>query len=270
MARTIGLVEWVAGGDVTRQPLAWRRFYDRPLVEWIARRLTDAERLEAVFVSVPDAAAHLTDTSAIPPDVTLLPWDQPSRIERLLQLAAQTDCDGIVGVRIDSPLVDPGLIDRLIQTAMEGSWDYVTYICRDGRPVLNSEIGLGAEWISAESLRRLAQVVETPADGSQNYPASQNCQDIAGLMLQHGSAFASRFLPLPEGLDRPELRLTLADDEDWDTAEDIVETLGCESLDWPNIANWLDSHPHLLQQMDAHSRHCRSSNPSQAAKLNSR
>ena len=251
MAHTIGLVEWTGTDQPSR--IAWRRFHDRPLIEWVARRLTDAEWLDDVYFALPDGESPPVSAGSLPPDVRLWQSSEDSRLQRLGDLARQTGCDGIIGVRLDTPFVDPGLIDRLIRTANEGAWDYVTYICRDGRPVMHSQIGLGAEWFAAASLDRLAAVAE-----------ASGVSDVASLALQAGHGLAWRLLPLPDGLDHPELRLTLADDDDWETAQAIVETLGCESLDWPHIANWLDSHPHLLQQMASHSR--AGSSPAAAAR----
>ena len=51
------------------------------------------------------------------------------------------------------------------------------------------------------------------------------------------------------GFDREDVRLTIANDEDWDHALAIYEALGPERLDWQRIARLLDHQPALRSRM---------------------
>jgi spore coat polysaccharide biosynthesis protein SpsF (cytidylyltransferase family) len=61
-------------------------------------------------------------------------------------------------------------------------------------------------------------------------------------------------VPVPEPLDREDLRLRLEVEEDWDHAQMILEALGPENLDYQRIASLLDSHPAMRERMAALNR----------------
>ncbi len=63
-----------------------------------------------------------------------------------------------------------------------------------------------------------------------------------------------RLIPVPQELDRDDVRLTIGGEEDWEHAQTIFEALGPEQLDYLRIAQLLDHQPALRKRMEALNR----------------
>jgi spore coat polysaccharide biosynthesis protein SpsF (cytidylyltransferase family) len=153
---------------------------------------------------------------------------------------------GIVSLRLDCPLLDPCLLDRLIQAVTEDrSIDYSTYCSTADTAVgrlhslMQSQLGLFAEYFRADALLRLDTLLTEPSTR----------REPAGYLWGGPDGFKLRLLSLPAPLDRSDLRLTLRHADDWDHAEQIVEALGYDHLDWQGIAELLHTQPSLRQHM---------------------
>ena len=240
---TLGVVEVGNMGEVA-QPTVARKLGGKSLLEWVTRRLTDCTRLDAVVVLVTDATSQRIVRSLAPGDVPLLIGKQPDPLARLAFAAAHYDAAAIVCVPASSPFLDPVLIDRLVRTADEHSaCEYIGYCHSDGRPAIQSRLGVAAEWGSAAALRRADELARGP-------------ERQAGLryLAAHPELFAVRLVPVPQPLDRDDVRLAVRDDEDWEHAMAIYEALGPEECDWRRIAGLLDGQPAMRERMAALNR----------------
>ena len=70
-------------------------------------------------------------------------------------------------------------------------------------------------------------------------------------MYGHPERFNIRLLPLPQELDREDVRLRIDGEEDWEHAQAIYDALGHEDADWDwrRIADLLDHQPALRRRM---------------------
>jgi 3-deoxy-manno-octulosonate cytidylyltransferase (CMP-KDO synthetase) len=101
----------------------------RPMVEHVYRRATAARNVDAVIVATDDeriadavrkfgglvqmtSGAHLTGT------------------DRIAELAATLDCDLIVNVQGDEPLIEPAAIDEAIEPFRDDAGLMMTSLCR--------------------------------------------------------------------------------------------------------------------------------------------
>jgi spore coat polysaccharide biosynthesis protein SpsF len=141
--------------------------------------------------------------------------------------------------------VDPQLIDRLICTAnAHPSADYIGYAASQGGPAVLAQLGVFAEWCCAVAVYQADREAVQPFERS----------DATRYIYSHPEIFKLRLIPVPAQLDRPDLRLKVNFEEDWDHAQTIFEALGPEALDWQRIAELLDQHPALRQRMAALNR----------------
>ena len=217
-----------------------RRLGGQSLLEWVVRRVTDSIRLDGVIVVAGDAAEHLWLSKLVPLDVPVVLSDRPDAMIRLLRALEEYRAEAVVCVQGDDPFIDPALIDRLITSAETApECDYASYCLRDGRPAIMSPVGVCAEWFRVRALRRAVRGGQAPADRQQ----------VTRYFCSHPENFNLRLIPAPEGIDRENVRLTIASDEDWDHALAIYDALGPEALDWQRIAELLDHQPALRRRM---------------------
>lgn len=233
------------------RPLIRQSLGGRPLVDWVLNRAAEAQLLDELVVLVPDTAEFDGDRLSIPRGVTVhrsTKSDPLARIVEYLDAAAEErSVSGIVRLRLECPLLDPCLIDRLVSSVRgaDAKVDYATFRSnvRGGRDrlraLLQAQLGLFAEYISADSLRRVDQLLNSQTDR----------EALASYIVSHPEEFALRLLDIPPALDRSDLRLVLRTQEDWDHAEQIVEALGEERLEWQGIVGLLRDHPVLRRRM---------------------
>ncbi len=245
MLDTLGIVQIrLEGGDrmaASRlETLARRNLGGKSLLEWVVRRVTDCQQLDGVIALAADEPEYHRLARLVPPDVPVFLSKQRHPLGRLAAALREYPARSIVRVGIDSPFVDPALIDRLVITAAaHPECDYVGYCSRDGQAGVRSRIGVFAEWCRAKAVFRAEREVTDAED---------RC-DVTRYVCSHPELFQLRLIPIPDGLDRDDVRLTIREEDDWDHAQAIVEALGPESLDWQRIAGLLDHQPALRKRM---------------------
>ena len=238
MVQTLGIVE-VGSLDGQKQPTVARKLGGKSLLEWVTRRVTDCQRLTRVVVLAADSPAHRALAALVPSDVPLFTSSAADSLARLAAAAAKYRAAAIVRIQATSPFVDPVLIDRLVSTADEHpGCDYIGYCHGDGRPAIQSRLGVVAEWCSATALRRADEM-------------ARGAVRAAGLryLVSHPESFAVRLVPVPGPLDREDVRLAVHGNEDWEHAVAIYDALGPEDCDWRRIAGLLDRQPAMRERM---------------------
>jgi 3-deoxy-manno-octulosonate cytidylyltransferase (CMP-KDO synthetase) len=86
----------------------------RPMIEHVYRRASECRNVDAVIVATDDE--RIADVvRQFGGDVRLTSAKHPTGTDRLAEIAAQLDCDLIVNVQGDEPLIDPAAIDATIE-----------------------------------------------------------------------------------------------------------------------------------------------------------
>lgn len=243
MSATLGIVEVSFAKSRIRElnatRLATRRVGGQPLLEWVVRRVTDSLFLDRVCV-VTEAMYHDQVRYLTPPDVAVYAGDEADPLSRFAAASRQHDAAELVRIKVDHPFVDPELIDRLICTGnAHPGCDYIGYYLHDGRPAVQSQLGVFAEWCRADAIYRAEQAASGQAERL----------DATRFLCSHPELFQLRLIPVPTQLDRIDVRLSVSGVEDWDNAQTIVDALGVENLNWQRIAELLDQQPELRHRM---------------------
>lgn len=245
MGKTLGIVEVqghshaMQSADVLRS-LEGRRFGGRSLLDWVVRRVTDSQLLDEVIVVCDRDPRGRPIAELTPPNVPIYYSRQSDGLSRFAEAVQKFSADAVVRVCVGNPFVDPGLIDRLITTAAENpGCDYVSYLSSNGRPAVQSRLGLFAEWCRADAIFYAERDAKAVTDRAE----------VTGYIVSHPELFQLRLIPVPTRLDRDDLRLSVQVEEDWDHVQAIYEALGPEGLDWQKIAGLLDHQPAMRARM---------------------
>lgn len=247
MAHILGVVELPSFSySSMAHALTTRKFGNKPLFEWVARRVTDSMCVDEVLV-VADPTARKVIGGLLPSDISAYFGEQRDPLARLAAAIRGTDATSIVRVRADRPFVDPSLIDRLICDAHgHPGCDYIGYISREGGQLLQSQLGVFAEWCQAEAIYTAERKAVDSLDREQS----------TRFVTSHPEHFQLRFLPAPAEIDRDDIRLAIDHEEDWEHAHLIFDALGPDRLDWREIAKLLAEQPDLRQKMASLNHAC--------------
>jgi len=125
--RVIGVIpaRW-ASTRLPGKPLAM--IAGKPMIQRVAEQVVKAESLDAVLVATDDQRiADAVASFNIPGvEAVMTRQDHPSGTDRIAEAIANTDCDGVINIQGDEPLIEPELIDRLAGVMAEGDWDMAT------------------------------------------------------------------------------------------------------------------------------------------------
>ena len=250
MFTTLGVVEVVPSLDglPSNSPLAGiarRRFAGKTLLEWVVRRVSDADHLQQIVVTAGPDTLSRSLAALAPPDARVLLCESNDPLGRLAAVVRKFPCNGIVRLTVSEPFVDPILIDRLVMSvAGEEDCDYACFTLSDGRLGHESRMGIFADWCRSDAILQADRLARSVADRA----------DPMQFIYSRPKVFNIKHVPVPTRLDRGDLRLAIRDEEDWENVETILDALGPECLDWQYITSLLDRNPKMGQRMAEHNR----------------
>jgi spore coat polysaccharide biosynthesis protein SpsF len=217
-----------------------RRLGGKSLLEGVVRQVTDSQCLGGVIVVVHAREVETGITRLVPSDVPVYVGEEKDELARCAAAAGRYPAESVVLVAVDSPFVDPALIDRLVATGREHpECDYISFRAHDGTPAVLSPLGVLAQWCTTRALAIADRQAVEPLDRQQ----------VTRYLFSHPETFTIRLLPPPPGLDRDDVRLTIDVEEDWEHAQQIFDALGPGASDWHQVASLLKNQPALRQRM---------------------
>ena len=144
-------------------------------------------------------------------------------LQRAHEIGQRMQATWIVLVAPTCPFLDPSLLDRLITSAWNRpEADYTAFMAAKHPRFNLSRLGLVAEICTQ---RALSQAMEQKLDTSV---------EIANVFRSHPNVFQMRLVPLPEGLDRSDLRFALETADDWEQAYSYVDAAG-DDVTWQQL-----------------------------------
>lgn len=241
MLDTLGVVDFPQQPNIHQTAsLCRRKIGGKSLLEWVVRRVTEAQQLDGVIVVLGDSLEERQLSRMLPPDVPIFVGNQDDPLARFAAALREFPAKSVIRVAAENPFIDPELIDRLVVTAeTHPGQDYVGYCSRSGRPAIQSKLGVFAEWCCVDAVMQA------------NREAVEMCDrwEVSRYIYSHPETFSLRLVPMPHELDREDLRLTVDVDEDWEHAHEIIEALGADDFDWQQIAGLLDQQPVMRERM---------------------
>lgn len=131
-------------------------------------------------------------------------------LDRVLQAAKKYEIDLIVETCGDCPVIDPGIIGMQIQTFLEHEVDYLG--CH---LVKTFPLGLDAKLFTAKTLEEVANITNDPADR----------ENVSLYIYEHPEKYKLMNIEAKGRQRRPDLRLVVDHEEDFDLIESIYNQL---------------------------------------------
>src|SRR6267378_63508 len=83
----------------------------KPLIQRVVERCKLANSLSEVIVATDDA--RIQDVAQKFCRVEMTRADHPNGTDRIAEVSARCDCDAVINIQGDEPLIDPGVIDAV-------------------------------------------------------------------------------------------------------------------------------------------------------------
>jgi spore coat polysaccharide biosynthesis protein SpsF len=207
---------------------------DKTIINLIIKRLSQSKKIDDIILAIPNTNQNdVLEEYAKKIDCHYYRGSEEDVLSRYYRTARQFDINEIVRVTADCPLIDPMLVDLMIDHYLKENVHYAA-IGVEG----NFPRGLDAEIFSFDTLKKV------------NIEA-QNCYErehVTPYIYEHPELFNIKFIEAPDNLRRPEIRLTIDTQEDFNLVREIFENLYKEDQLFytKDVIDFLDRHPELL------------------------
>lgn len=157
--KTVAIVE--ARMRSTRLPgKVIRPILGRPMLELLIERLKRARRLDHIVVATTTNPADDVLESLIHRlGVGCFRGSEEDVLDRVLRAAHAAEATVIVEITADCPLVDPAVVDRMVEIYQTNTYDFLSNRLRPTYPD-----GLGVRVFSTKVLEEVARVTQDPVD----------------------------------------------------------------------------------------------------------
>jgi spore coat polysaccharide biosynthesis protein SpsF len=165
-------------------------------------------------------------------------------LDRFYQAAAARQGDPLVRITADCPLVDPGLLTRLLALFAGGEYDHVGVATGAGALFLGQgryPDGLDTECFSFAALERAWREADSPQDR----------EHVTPYLWRHPDRFRCGHLLSP--VDYSRLRWTVDTEADFDLIARIYDALGRDdrAFGMEDVLRYLAAHPELAATNEA-------------------
>lgn len=159
---------------------------------------------------------------------------------RVLGAARHFNADILVELTGDCPLIDPAIIDQLIELYQSGDYDYVSNVLERTYPR-----GLDTQVFSTAVLQEVERTTQDPADR----------ENVSLYIYEHPERFKLGGIQAPAELHAPELRICVDREEDYEVVKAVYEALYFKNQSFTScdVVKFLKTHPEITAR-NAHVR----------------
>ena len=208
-----------------------RPILGKPMIERMIERIRFCRTIDQVIVATTekttdDPVMKLADQLG----VGIFRGSEVDVLARVLAAAEKYEVDLIVEVPGDCPLVDPGLIDKMVADFLVGGVDFV----RNAMDY-NTPPGADIRVFRTSDLREINKISQDPADH----------EHVSIYFYEHPEKYRLREVTTALSLREGRLRLTVDTQEDFDLVTHIFEALYAKNnrFNLGDIIEFLDLNP---------------------------
>ena len=183
----------------------------KPLLEHLIERLKRVPSLDEIILATTTNATDdpLADL-ARRLDILCCRGSEDDVLARVLEAAQTHDVDVIVETTGDCPLLDPGVVNRVVQVYLSNDSDYVSNSLDRGYP-----IGQNIAVFSTRVLEDVASLTDDPVDH----------EHVSLYIYKNPQRYKLLSVQAPPELTAPHLRLTVDEPADYELVKTVFERL---------------------------------------------
>jgi spore coat polysaccharide biosynthesis protein SpsF len=188
--------------------------------------------------SADDAIVEISEHAGVP----VYRGSTTDVLARFVATADYFGFDWIIRVCADNPFLHLPSIDALVEKCGDADFDYLSFEAAPGLPAIRSHLGLYAELVSFNALRRAGELSQNPAD----------TEHVTKFIYENPDKFRIQFLTAhPEVFGRRDLRFTVDDLTDFKLMQQLYsEVVDIEGIvDLRKLVNQVDSQVSYLDVM---------------------
>jgi spore coat polysaccharide biosynthesis protein SpsF len=182
----------------------------KPLLELMVERLKRCRQLDAIVIATTeDATSDPLEELAQRLDIGCFRGSEDDVLARVLGAAQAYEADLIVELTGDCPLIDPALVDHVIERHLQGGADYTANLLEKSYP-----LGFAVQVFPTKVLADVASLTDDPADR----------EHVSLYIYEHPERYRLRSV-VSDHPESAELRLTVDTPADYELVKTVFEEL---------------------------------------------
>ncbi|MBN1353734.1 MAG: glycosyltransferase family protein [Candidatus Omnitrophica bacterium] len=212
-----------------------KKILGKPMLELMVERVKRARFIDEIVIAtsvnpVDDAIKALSDKLG----VKCFRGSEDDVLDRVLKAVKHYGGEHIVELWGDTPLIDPLIIDEVINYYFRNKLDLAS-TCLDR----TFPWGMSVLVFPTRVLDEVSLVTNDPVDR----------ENVSNYIYEHPEKYKIGHLPCPPELNRPEIRLTVDEEPDFELVKIIFEKLGANNTLFStlDIIRFLDKNPEFIE-----------------------
>lgn len=216
---------------------------NKSMLEHIIERLGKAKSLDCIAVATTrnDGDKKIIEV-AHQCGIFGFAGDENNVLGRYIEAATRIRADVVVRICADNPLIDYNIIDSLVCSFIKEEVDYCASICSDGTPAILTGLGVSAEVVSLNALKRSRDLATE----------NRHFEHVTTFIYEHPELFWIKYVKLGEDLSDKRIRLTVDTIDDFNVIQEIYDNLykDGEVIPIKEVMNFLHQNEHILEIME--------------------
>ena len=208
----------------------------KPTLERLVERVKRSKLVQDIVVATTDMVSDdETEAACKRMNVHFYRGSSEDVLDRVLKAAKAFQADTIVELTGDCPLIDPKIIDSVIQHYLDNQYDYVSNVL-----VRTFPRGMDTQIFSLKVLDEVNKLTQDPADR----------ENVSLYIYEHPEKYKlGNVTASSDILKRPDLRLTVDTQEDFELINEIYTRLYPSKPDFllSDIIQLIERTPHLKE-----------------------
>ena len=207
----------------------------KPMIEYLINRLKTIDSIDEIILATTDSKSDdKLEKIALENSILVYRGSEENVMSRVLFAAENFNADIIVETHGDNPLLDPQIIDQAISMYLANNLDYI------GNSHIHSyPLGMDIQVFSTKALRKSYDLTSDKLDR----------EHVTLHIRKNPKLFRSFNLIAPQELRRPEIHLTVDEEEDFELVSKIIQNFGKKNPNFSclDIIDYLDTNNNLLK-----------------------
>ncbi len=210
---TLGIIVQARSNSTRLPGKIFKQFYkDKGILELLLLKLKYLKKNIPIIVAT---STHINDDKvevmAKSMDVFCYRGDQDDVLSRFIDVCEIYNIDRVIRICADNPFLDMEYLNQLIDEADSDIYDYISFQTALGIPTIKTHFGFWAESISRTSLEMIKTYTLE----------SVYLEHVTNFIYTNEDIFSCKFLPIPNYIEKSEIRMTLDTIEDFNLLKEI-------------------------------------------------
>ncbi|TLX79092.1 MAG: spore coat biosynthesis protein F [Thaumarchaeota archaeon] len=186
----------------------------KPMLQLLIERVKNCKKIDAIVVATTENATDdIIEELSKKMSVNCFRGSENDVLDRVLKAAKSVKGDIIVELWGDSPLVDPILIDEIVEYHLENNYDCVGTTLPNFKKTF--PLGLSVLIFPTKILDEVDKITQKPEDR----------ENVSNYIYEHPEKYKIAPMQCPDELNFPNLRFTVDEESDFELVKTVFENL---------------------------------------------